>query len=67
MSADLNETIAWKGFGQLILDREYPGCPELKLKPCVFCRVLIDGWWRDNLVAESREDAIEKFYNTEWR
>ena len=67
MSEYKNECIAWKGFCQLILDREWPGCPELKIKPGVFCRVLIDGWFRDYLSAESREAAIEKFNNTEWR
>lgn len=67
MTADLNECIAWKGFGQLILDREWPGCPELKLKPGVYCRVLIDGWYRDSLIADSRDAAIEKFYNTDWK
>lgn len=67
MAADLNECIAWKGFAQLILDREWAGCPELKIKPGVFCRILVDGWFRGNLVADSREDAIQKFNNRTWR
>ena len=67
MSDYKNEIIAVKGFGTLVLDREWKGCPELKLKPGVFCRVLIDGWFRDNLIAESRDAAIEKFYNTNWK
>lgn len=63
----MNETIAQKYFATLVLDQEWKGCEKLKLKPGVYCRILVDGWYRDSLIAESREQAIEKFMNTNWR
>ena len=64
---DMNLPIASKGFALLVLDHEWNGCPELKLKPGCYCRILIDGWYRGSLTAENRDQAIEKFLNTNWR
>mgnify|MGYP007122124301 CR=1 FL=1 len=41
---DINLPIASKGFALLVLDHEWNGCPEMKLKPGCYCRILIDGW-----------------------
>lgn len=56
---ELNQEIARRCFASLILDYEYTDI--------VFCRVLIDGYFCSNLTADSRQAAIEKFYNTDWR
>lgn len=56
---ELNQEIARRCFASLILDYEYTDI--------VFCRVLIDGYFCSNLTADSRQAAIEKFNNTEWR
>lgn len=62
---ELNQEIARKYFVSLILDHEYPVADGLPA--CVFCRVLIDGYFCSNLTAETRQAAIEKFNNTVWR
>ena len=62
----LNECIARKAFAELILDHECAAQPEYGLPSVVICRVLIDGWWNANIRADTREHAIEKFFNSEW-
>lgn len=56
---ELNIEIARRFFASLILDYEFENC--------VSCRVLIDGYYCSSFIAPSREAAIEKFNNTEWR
>ncbi len=63
----MNLAIAQKLFATLVLDQEWKGCKQFGIKPGVYCRVLIDGWYRDSITAESRDQAIEKFMNTNWR
>ena len=59
-----NEVIDRICFASLVVDHEYPpmdDCPAF-----VVCRVLVDGNWRANLYAETREEAIAKFRRREW-
>jgi len=67
MANEMNLEIARKCFASLVLDHEWKGCPELKLKPAVYCRVLVDGWYVDAIYAPNREVAIEKFMSKNWR
>ena len=66
MPKDMNLPIASKGFAVLILDVEWPAVPEMKLDAGVFCRVLVDGWYKGYLSAKTKEEAIEKFNNKQW-
>ena len=61
---DRCECLASRNFAALILDAEYPA--EYGLSACVFCTVLIDGWYRARIVAKSREEAIKKFETTDY-
>lgn len=56
---ELNIEIARRCFASLVLDYEF--------NDFVSCRVLIDGYYCSSFIASSREAAIEKFNNTEWR
>lgn len=58
-----NECIARRAFATLILDSEYPA--NGYMPAVVFCRILVDGWYRDTISAETREKAIELFNNWE--
>lgn len=63
MKRELNECIAARAFGALILDYEWPG--DEYTPPFVSCRVLIEDLCFDRIHASSREEAIQKF--NEWR
>lgn len=63
MTRPLNECIAARAFGALILDYEWSG--DEWTPPLVSCRVLIEDLCVDRIHASSRAEAIEKFRN--WR
>lgn len=63
MTRPLEECIAARAFGSLILDYEWAG--DEYMPPLVSCRVLIEDLYQDTIHAASREEAIEKFRN--WR
>ena len=56
-----NECIARRAFATLILDSEYPA--NKYMPAVVFCRILVDGWYRDTISAETIDEAIEIFKN----
>jgi len=58
MFKPLNKEIARQCFAALMLDYEGEGYAS--------GRVLIDGWWKADLVADSVEALKEKFYNKEY-
>lgn len=62
----MDNIIARKCFATLILDKEYLGDKEYNLPPLVSCRVLVDGWWKADLYAETKEEAVEKFNSGNW-
>lgn len=64
---DMNLPIARKCFAVLYLDSEYNADSILGLESFVYCRVVVDGWYKDSISAATREEAIEKFYNGDWR
>lgn len=66
-SFEPNQVIAQKVFASLILDYQYEGNTTFNFPPVVGCRVLIDGYFCARFTAETIEEAIEKFNNTEWR
>lgn len=59
MLREMNELLAARGFGALILDYEW--------QDLVSCRVLIDGWYAATIHAANRDDAIKMFESGEWR
>lgn len=60
-----NECIDCKCFAALILDYEYNGSDGLP--PMVSCRVLIEDLKAGEIVAETRDQAIEIFRSGAWR
>lgn len=58
------ECIASRAFASLILDYEFPA--DDILPAYVSCRVLVEDLFRGSIIAGSREEAIQKFYNSEF-
>lgn len=58
------EIIDAKAFAVLILDYEWLN--DEILPDYVSCRVLVDGWYKGSVTAESRTEAIRKFRAGEW-
>ena len=56
---ELNEYIASKGFGYLVLDYEWDDM--------VSCRILIEDLFQCRIHAASREEAIKIFMSGSWK
>lgn len=63
---DMNLPIASKGFCTLVLDHEWNEIKLLGMSAGCYCRILCDGWYVGQLVADSRDQAIEKFLAGHW-
>lgn len=62
---DLNIPIAINGFCVLVLDHEWAAVPGMDAG--CYCRILNDGYFAGCMMADSREDAINKFFKGDWR
>ena len=67
MTAPRHECIDSRAFSALILDYEYPEDKEYGFPAYVSCRVLIEDLWQADIVAESREEAINIFRSGAWK
>ena len=63
---DMNLAIASKGFCILVLDHEWEAVPAMGMKAGCYCRILNDGYFEGQLVADNREDAINRFLSGAW-
>ena len=63
MTRPLNECIAARAFGSLILDYEWPG--DEWTPPYASGRILIEDLCREHVSGRSREELIDYFQN--WR
>jgi hypothetical protein len=64
MIRPIEECIASRAFAALILDYEFPA--DDLFPAYVSCRVLVEDLYKGSIVAGTREEAIQKFYNGEY-
>ena len=63
---NLDQFIAVKGFCVLVLDHEWQAVPSMGMNAGCYCRILNDGYFAGHLVADSRDQAIDKFLSGAW-
>ena len=63
---DLNRPIAVKGFCVLVLDHEWNAIPSMGMNAGCYCRILNDGYFAGQIVADNRDQAIERFLSGSW-
>lgn len=67
MTTPRRECIDARAFSTLILDYEYPEDKEWNSPAYVSCRVLIEDLWQADIVASTREEAIQIFRSGAWK